>query len=224
MERIVAASSNEGDVVLDPFCGCGTTIHAAQKLNRQWIGIDLTHLAIALVERRLKEAFPGIVYEVHGVPEDIAGASDLAERDKHQFQMWITAAIGAQPYKGGKKGMDRGIDGYLHFRDADKKSQFAIVSVKGGGIKSGDIRDLKGTMEREKAALGLFLTLNEPSREMQREAAASGFYETGGKKFPRLQILTAAQILDDRRPQVPFGFTEGFRKAEREETEQGRLI
>ena len=224
LERIVAASSNEGDVVLDPFCGCGTTIHAAQKLNRQWIGIDLTHLAIALVERRLKEAFPGIVYEVHGVPKDIAGASDLAERDKHQFQMWITAAIGAQPYKGGKKGMDRGIDGYLHFRDADKKSQFAIVSVKGGGIKSGDIRDLKGTMEREKAALGLFLSLNEPSREMQREAAASGFYETGGKKFPRLQILTAAQILDDRRPQVPFGFTEGFRKAEREETEQGRLI
>ena len=224
LERIVAASSNEGDVVLDPFCGCGTTIHAAQKLNRQWIGIDLTHLAIALVERRLKEAFPGIVYEVHGVPKDIAGASDLAERDKHQFQMWITAAIGAQPYKGGKKGMDRGIDGYLYFRDADKRTQFAIVSVKGGGIKSGDIRDLKGTMEREKAALGLFLTLNDPSREMQREAAATGFYETGGKKFPRLQILTAAQILDNRRPQVPFGFTEGFKKAEREETEQGRLI
>ncbi len=223
LERIVSASSNEGDTVLDPFCGCGTTIHAAQKLKREWIGIDVTHLAIALVERRLTEAFPGIVYEVHGVPKDIAGARDLAERDKHQFQMWITAAIGAQPYKGGKKGMDRGIDGYLHFRDADKKAQFAIVSVK-GGIKSGDIRDLKGTMEREIAALGLFLTLNEPSREMLREAAAAGFYETGGKKFPRLQILTAAQILDNRRPQVPFGFTEGFKKAEREETEQGRLI
>jgi site-specific DNA-methyltransferase (adenine-specific) len=112
----------------------------------------------------------------------------------------------------------------LHFRDADKKPQFAIVSVKGGGIKSGDIRDLKGTMEREKAAMGLFLTLNEPSREMVREAAAAGFYETGGKKFPRLQILTAEEILDDRRPQVPFGFTDGFRKAEREEATQGRLI
>jgi site-specific DNA-methyltransferase (adenine-specific) len=126
--------------------------------------------------------------------------------------MWITAKVGAQPYKGGKKGMDRGIDGYLHFRDADKKPQFGIVSVKGGGIKSGDIRDLKGTMKREKAALGLFLTLNEPTREMQREAAAAGFYETGGKKFPKLQILTAGQILDDRRPQVPFGFTEGARR------------
>lgn len=224
LERIISMSSDEGDLVLDPFCGCGTTVHAAQKLKRPWIGIDLTHLAISLIERRLKEAFPGIVYEVHGVPKDIAGARDLAERDKYEFQKWITGTIGAQPYKGGKKGMDRGIDGYLHFRDADKRPQFGIVSVKGGGIKSGDIRDLKGTMEREKAALGLFLTLNEPSREMVREAAAAGFYETGGKKFPRLQILTAEQILDNRRPQVPFGFTEGFRKAEREATEQGRLI
>jgi site-specific DNA-methyltransferase (adenine-specific) len=218
LERIIVASSNEGDVVLDPFCGCGTTVHAAQKLNRQWIGIDVTHLAIALIERRLKEAFPGITYEVHGVPKDVAGARDLAERDKHEFQKWITATIEAQPYKGGKKGMDRGIDGYLHFRDADKKPQFAIVSVKGGGhIKSGMVRDLKGTMEREKAALGLFLTLNPPTREMEREAASAGLYETGGMKFPRLQILTAAQILDNRRPQVPFGFTEGFKKASREE-------
>jgi site-specific DNA-methyltransferase (adenine-specific) len=226
LERIVLSSSNEGGIVLDPFCGCGTTIHAAKKLNRQWIGIDITHLAIALVERRLKDAFPGIIYEVHGVPQDAAGARDLAERDKHQFQMWITAKIGAQPYKGGKKGMDRGIDGYLHFRDADKKPQFAIISVKGGGIKSGDIRDLKGTMEREKAALGLFLTLNEPTREMEREAAAAGIYETGGMKFSRLQILTAEQILDNRQPQVPFGFSEGFKKAAREKTDeqQGTLL
>ena len=132
LERILAASSNEGDVVLDPFCGCGTTVHAAQKLNRRWIGIDVTHLAIALIERRLKEAFPGIAYEVHGVPKDADAARDLAERDKHEFQKWIVATIGGQPYKGGKKGMDRGIDGYLHFRDADNKPQLAIISVKGG--------------------------------------------------------------------------------------------
>ena len=230
LERVIAASSNEGDTVFDPFCGCGTTVHAAQKLNRQWIGIDVTHLAIALVERRLTEAFPGIAYNVHGVPKDEAGARDLAERDKHQFQMWITAKIGAQPYKGGKKGMDRGIDGYLHFRDADKKSQFAVIPVKGGGIKSGDIRDLKGTMEREKAALGLFLTLNEPTREMEKEAAAAGFYETGrldGKiKVPKLQILTAAQIIDGGRPRIPFGLTEGFKRAAREEAadQQDRLL
>jgi len=226
LERIISASSDEGDIVLDPFCGCGTAIHAAQKLGRSWIGIDVTHLAIALVERRLKEAFPGIAYEVHGVPKDIGGARDLALRDKHEFQKWITATVGAQPYKGGKKGMDRGIDGYLNFRDADKKPQFAIVSVKGGeNITSGMVRDLKGTMDREKAAMGLFLTLNEPTREMTKEAASAGLYETGGQKMPRLQILTVADILDGKRPQAPFGHTEGFRKAAKEEgPEQDRLI
>jgi site-specific DNA-methyltransferase (adenine-specific) len=208
LERIISASSKEGDLILDPFCGCGTTIHAAQKLNRPWIGIDITHLAIALIELRMTEAFPGLSFEVHGVPKDYAGARNLAEHDKHQFQMWIAAKIGAQPYKGGKKGMDRGIDGYLHFRDADKKPQFAIVSVKGGeNINSAMVRDLKGTMEREKAALGLFLTLNKPSREMTKEAVSAGFYETGGMKVPRLQILTAAEILEGKLPQVPFGFS-----------------
>jgi len=225
LERILSASSNPGNVVLDPFCGCGTTVHAAQKLNRQWIGIDITHLAIALIEHRLKAAFPGITYEVHGVPKDLPGARDLALRDKHEFQKWIVATIEGQPYKGGKKGMDRGIDGFLHFRDADKKPQTAIISVKGGGIKSGDIRDLKGTMEREGAALGIFLTLNEPTREMEKEAASAGFYETGGKKFPRVQILTAEHVIDNRRPQVPFGFTESLKKAGRETDErQGSLL
>jgi len=174
LERIISASSSEDDLVLDPFCGCGTTIHAAQKLNRQWVGIDITHLAIALVERRLKEAFPGIAFEVHGVPKDHAGARDLALRDKHEFQKWITATIGAQPYKGGKKGMDRGIDGYLHFRDADKKPQLAIISVKGGGIKSGDVRDLKGTMDREKAAMGLVSYLERTNTRDGTRSRLSG--------------------------------------------------
>ena len=226
LERIIAASSNEGDLVLDPFCGCGTTIHAAQKLGRQWIGIDVTHLAIALVERRLKEAFPDIAFDVHGTPKDYAGARDLALRDKHEFQKWIVATVGGQPYKSGRKGMDRGIDGYLHFRDADRKPQFAVISVKGGeSIGPAMVRDLKGTMEREKAALGLFLSLNGPTREMEREAATAGFYETGGQKIPRLQILTAEAILDGRKPQVPFGHTEGFRRAGREESDtQEKLI
>lgn len=226
LERVVSASSNADDLILDPFCGCGTTVHAAQKLGRRWIGIDVTHLAIGLIERRLKEAFPGLSYEVRGVPTDLGGARDLAERDKHEFQKWITASIGAQPYKGGRKGSDRGIDGYLHFRDADRKPQFAVISVKGGGHKSGDVRDLKGTMEREKAAMGLFLSLNEPTREMEREAASAGLYVTGGIKVPRLQILSAAAIIGGKRPQVPFGFTEGYRKAEREKADgaQATLI
>lgn len=218
LERIVSASSNPNDVVLDPFCGCGTAVHAAEKLGRRWAGIDITHLAISLVERRLKAAFPSANYEVHGVPQDVDGARDLANRDKHEFQKWITGRVGAQPYKGGRKGMDRGIDGYLHFRDAGQQPQLAIVSVKGGGIKSGDVRDLKGTVDREKAAMGLFLTLLPPTREMEREAISAGFYETGGMKFPRVQILTAEQVLEGKRPQVPFGFTEGFKKAARETT------
>lgn len=225
LERILSASSNEGDVVLDPFCGCGTTVHAAQKLKRKWIGIDITHLAVALIERRLKEAFPRIKYDVVGVPKDAAGASDLAARDKHEFQKWIVATIGGQPYKGGKKGMDRGVDGYLHFRDVDNKPQTAIISVKGGGAKSGDVRDLKGVIEREGAAIGVFLTLNAPTREMEKEAASAGFYETGNHKFPRIQILTAEQVIDGKRLQVPFSFTESLKKASREsEEKQGTLL
>jgi len=216
LERVIAASSDEGDVVLDPFCGCGTTVHAAQKLKRQWIGIDVTHLSIALIERRLKEAFPGIAYEVHGVPKDADAARDLAERDKHEFQKWIVATVGGQPYKGGKKGMDRGIDGYLHFRDAENKPQMAILSVKGGGTNSAHVRDLKGTMEREGAKLGIFLTLNPPTREMEKEAASAGLYDSGGGKVPRLQILTAADVIKGRRPKVPFGYTESLKKAARE--------
>lgn len=222
LERILAASSNEGDVVLDPFCGCGTTVHAAQKMNRRWIGIDITHLAVSLIERRLRDAFPTSQFEVRGVPTDAAGARDLAERDKHEFQKWIVASIGGQPYKGGKKGMDRGVDGYLHFRDADRKPQVAIISVKGGGIKSGDIRDLKGTVEREGAALGLFLTLNPPTREMEKEAAAAGFYKTEEFSAPKLQILTAEDVIAGKRPRVPMGFTEGFKAAAKEVKSDGQ--
>ena len=225
LERIISASSNDNDVILDPFCGCGASIHAAQRLNRRWIGIDITHLAISLIERRLKQAFPDIRYTVHGVPKDADAARDLAERDKHEFQKWIVATIGGQPYKGGKKGMDRGIDGYLHFRDAANKPQVAIVSVKGGAIKSGDIRDLKGTMERENAALGVFLTLKEPTREMEKEAAAAGLYESGGQKIPRLQILTAVDVIAGQRPRLPFGHVESLKKAKRETGEkQGELF
>ena len=216
LERILSASSNEGDVVLDPFCGCGTTVHAAQKLNRQWIGIDITHLAISLIERRLKDAFPGIAFTVEGTPKDLAGARDLAARDKYQFQWWATSLIGAVPAGGKKKGADRGIDGFLNFRDAEKKPVFAIVSVKGGEkVSAPMIRDLKGVMEREKAVMGVFITLAPPTRDMVAEAAA-GFYETGGKKFAKIQILTIEDLFDGRNVQIPFGFTEGFKKPEKE--------
>jgi DNA modification methylase len=228
LERIVSASSNEGDLVLDPFCGCGTTVHAAQKLNRRWIGIDITHLAIDLIENRLRKAFPGIQFKVFGVPQDLGGARSLASRDKHEFQKWIVAKAGGKPYQSGKKGMDRGIDGYLRFQDAEKKWQHGVISVKGGeNVGPAMIRDLKGTMERDKAELGLFLTLTPPSKEMIKEAASAGFYETGGQRVPRLQILTAEDLIDGKKPQTPFGFTEGYKAAAEEDQEsekQGRLL
>ncbi len=132
LERIINASSNPGDVVLDPFCGCGTAVHAAQKLGRQWVGIDVTHLAISLIEKRLNDAFPGIQYEVHGTPKDLAGARDLAERDKYQFQWWAVSLVNAVPYGGKKKGADTGIDGIIYFKPDGKTTEKAIVSVKGG--------------------------------------------------------------------------------------------
>ena len=163
LERIIAASSNEGDIVLDPFCGCGTAVHAAQKLGRQWIGIDVTHLAIHLIEKRLKDAFPGLQYEVHGTPRDLASAQDLARRDKHQFELWALAQVDAQPWRGGRKGADGGIDGIIYFKPDGKRTERAIVEVKGGGTGVKDIGRLAQVMEREKAPLGVFITAEHPN-------------------------------------------------------------
>ncbi|MGK2899178.1 MAG: DNA methyltransferase [Burkholderiaceae bacterium] len=205
LERIIAASSNEGDLVLDPFCGCGTAVHAAQKLGRRWIGIDITHLAVSLIERRLKEAFPGIAFEVHGTPTDIAAARDLAERDKHQFQLWACGLVNAQPYQGGRKGADRGIDGLLYIEVGKNRTEKVIVQVKGGAnVTRANIATLKGDVEREKAAVGLFITLAEPTREMLREATAAGHFETPHHgAVPKIQVLTIQALLAGQRPQLP---------------------
>ena len=227
LERIVSASSNPGDVILDPFCGCGTAVHAAQKLARGWLGIDITHLAISLIERRLKDAFPGIAFEVHGTPKDLDGARDLALRDKYQFQWWAVSLVEAQPFAGKKKGADGGIDGLIYFRSGAKTTERAIVSVKGGdNVGVPMIRDLKGVMEREKAPIGVFLTLVEPTKPMQTEAASAGFYELSGRRYPRLQIITIEQALRGAKPAIPLVDTgAAFKKAAREnETEQGKLI
>ncbi len=226
MERILVTSSNPGDVVLDPFCGCGTTIHAAQKLGRAWIGIDVTHLAISLIERRLKDAFPGITFEVHGTPQDLDGARDLATRDKYQFQWWAVSLIDAQPYGGKKKGADGGIDGLIYFRSDAKTTERAIVSVKGGGVSVPMVRDLKGVLDREKAPIGVFLTLEPPTRPMEKEAASAGFYTLGERQYPRLQIITVEQALAGAKPAIPLVDTgAAFKRAARERTgQQGTLI
>jgi DNA modification methylase len=218
LERIIAASSNEGEVVLDPFCGCGTAVHAAQKLARQWVGIDITHLAISLIERRLKDAFPGIAFEVHGTPKDYEGARDLALRDKYQFQWWALSLIDAQPYAGKKKGADSGVDGLIYFKADAKTTERVIVSVKGGEhVSVPMVRDLKGVLEREKAPIGIFLTLNRPTRPMEAEAAAAGFYESDFGRYPRLQIITVEDALKGIRPRIPAIDTgAAFRRAGRE--------
>jgi site-specific DNA-methyltransferase (adenine-specific) len=228
LERIIAASSNEGDVVLDPFCGCGTAVHAAQKLNRQWIGIDVTHLAVSLIEKRMKDAFPGLAFTVEGTPKDLASALDLAARDKYQFQWWAVSMVDAMPYGGKKKGADGGIDGFIYFKPDGKRTEKAIVSVKGGAnVSVTMIRDLHSAMEREKAPIGVFVCTTLPTGPMLKEAATVGRFEDGfGRTFPRLQILTLAELFQGKKPDIPYvDAAAGFKRAAREETgSQGALL
>lgn len=225
LERIILSGTDAGDRVLDPFCGCGTAVHAAQKLGRPWIGSDVTHLAISLIEKRLTDAFPGIAFEVHGTPKDLASAHDLALRDKYQFQWWAVSLVGAVPFGGKKKGADTGIDGIVWFKLDGKTSEKAIVSVKGGGhVGVGMVKDLITTVEREKARIGLFVTLAEPTKATTVEAVTAGFYETPwGLKVPKIQILTIAELLEQgKRPQIPMVDSAAFRKAPKEDDSKQR--
>ncbi len=229
LERIITASSSPGDIVLDPFCGCGTAVHAAEKLGRKWIGIDITHLAIGLIRRRMRDAFPGIEIKVIGEPVDLAGARELAARDKYQFQWWVLDRIGAQPVSGKKKGADKGIDGVVPFFDGPKTDfKRVLVSVKGGEhVGVGAVRELRAVLAREKEPIGVLVTLARPTREMTAEAAGVGSYanEFWKKKYPRIQILTVEQILKGKLPDMPPQRSP-FAQAplEREQAEQPRLV
>jgi site-specific DNA-methyltransferase (adenine-specific) len=221
LERIIKASSNEGDLVLDPFCGCGTTVQVAQRLNRRWIGIDITHLAIGLIKKRLSDAFGPEIrerYEVVGEPTDYNGAAALAAEDKYQFQWWALGQVGARPADQ-KKGADRGIDGRLYFHDDDSgKSKQIVFSVKAGHVTVPQVRDLRGVLEREKAEIGIFISFEEPTRPMLKEAAEAGFYKSGPLDelvYPRIQILTIQQILDGKQPEYPARRDATFKKAPR---------
>jgi len=220
LERLIEGASNSNAVVLDPFCGCGTTIHAAEKLGRQWIGIDITHLAISLIEKRLRDAFPKIKFEVHGTPKDVGGARALAEQDKYQFQWWAVSLINAVPYGGKKKGADSGIDGFVYFKPDGKTTEKAIVSVKGGeNVSVAMIRDMGHVVDREKAKVGIFITLADATGPMKTEAVKAGFYETPHHgKVPKLQILTIADLFAGKKPQIPFVDASSFKAAPREKT------
>lgn len=234
LERIIAASSNEGDVVLDPFCGCGTAVVAAQKLGRRWLGIDVTSLATSTIRKRLAESFPDAFpspasIPVVGFPADVAGAralagigQDLGTKEalaaRHNYQNWILSLIPTARPKGDapKKGADQGVDGLWLWQDGTGATQRGIISVKSGHVKAGDVRDLVGTVNREGAAMGLFLTLEPPTKPMLDEAAVAGRYELAGTSasFPRLQIVTAEELLAGRLPQLPqSGRIEAFKAA-----------
>ncbi|MEO6092028.1 MAG: DNA methyltransferase [Novosphingobium sp.] len=205
LERIISCASKEGDVVLDPFCGCGTAVHAAQRLGRIWIGIDVTHLAISLIESRLVSAFPDVNYDLIGTPKDLAGARALGARNKHQFELWALSLVKAQPGNDRKKGADHGIDGIIWLRVGQRERARVIVSVKGGfSVSVPMVRDLVGVLEREKAAIGLFVTLHPPTGPMKAEAAKAGFYQWEGERYPRVQILTVEELLNGKRPDLPL--------------------
>jgi len=214
LERIIAASSNEGDLVFDPFCGCGTSTTVSERLKRRWIGIDITHLAISLMRHRLNDTFgPELSpYEVIGDPKDLESARALAQDSEHegryQFEWWSLGLVDARPaHDNKKKGADKGIDGYINFFDDNSgKAKTIIVQVKSGHVSSNHIRDLKGVLEREKAQIGVFITLEEPTRPMIEEAVTAGFYEPEhfpGNQYPRMQILTIGELLEGGKVQYP---------------------
>jgi hypothetical protein len=224
LERILSASSNPGDVVLDPFCGCGTATVAAQKLGRRWIGIDITYLAIAVMRQRLRDSFPELgEIEVVNRPTEVAGAramlADGSLEHRYQFQWWALDLVGATPQGSiQKKGADKGVDGLVTFTGAGGKLETCIVSVKSGGVGSAMIDELKGAMEGHGAAMGLFLTLEEPTAPMKAAAAQAGYYhsELSGKDYPRVQILTIRELLDEgRKPQLPLLVLPTYQRAER---------
>ncbi len=226
LERIIKTSSNEGDVVLDAFAGCGTTIDAAATLNRRWIGIDITHLAITLLKYRLADAFgDDVKYEIIGEPKDAASAKALAVQDRYQFQWWALSLIRARPYQGKKKGADEGLDGLIYYQDVDPdnpKKMLArkiVVQVKSGKVSVKDIRELKSVVEAQDAVIGVFITLNPPTQPMVKEAATAGRFQwlhVNHTTYPKIQIRTIDELLSGNGieyPQTPVDVT--FRRAER---------
>lgn len=204
LERIIASSCPEGGVVLDPFCGCGTAVHAAQTLGRNWLGIDITCLATHLIKSRMKEAFGVDICNAVGEPVSLSEARNLAGEDRFQFQCWALGFVGARSTET-KKGADKGIDGrlYFHADPASGTTQQIIFSVKSGQLKAPDLRDLRGVVHRENAELGVLITLEEPTSKMRAEAASAGFYDSPWGSHPRLQILTVAELLKGQRVDYP---------------------
>jgi site-specific DNA-methyltransferase (adenine-specific) len=209
LERILLASSNEGDIVLDPFCGCGTTVTVAERLKRRWIGIDITHLAITLIKKRLHDTFSRedlAPYEVIGEPADAKSAAALAEVNRHQFEWWALGLVDAAPAQDKKKGADKGVDGVLYFQEKyDGPYHKIIVQVKSGHVGAKEVRELEGTRRQEQAEIAALLTLKPPTRPMKEAVPADSYVSAlfPDLSFPRLQILTIADLFAGRRLEYP---------------------
>jgi site-specific DNA-methyltransferase (adenine-specific) len=225
LEKIIQASTNEGDMVLDAYCGCGTTVSVAQKLNREWIGIDITYQSISLILRRLEDSFGSQVLsqiQISGIPRDIRSAEALAtkkdDRTRKEFEKWaVLTYSNNRAIINQKKGADQGIDGTAFFLKPEGGHGRIIFQVKSGSVGPKDIRDLHGTIHREKAELGIFITLKEPTKPMRTEANQCGLYhhEVMGRDYPCVQIITIKDILEGKkRLDVPLSL-EVLKSAER---------
>jgi DNA modification methylase len=204
LERIIKSSSDEGGVVLDPFCGCGTAVAAAEKLRRQWVGIDVTYLAIGLIKHRLSTAFGGHAsFKVVGEPVSLPDAQQLAVDAPYQFQFWALDFVGARPTEE-KKGADKGIDGRLYFHEKmGGETKQIVFSVKAGKLHATYVRDLRGVLEREGAAIAVLISMHEPTKQMRTEAASAGFYKSQWGNHPRLQLITVEELIDGKRIDAP---------------------
>jgi DNA modification methylase len=230
LERILLASSNPGGLVLDPFCGCGTTVDAAQQQGRRWIGIDITQAAIVVIKKRLQDTYGDAAnYKVIGEPVTVPDAMALAAQDPYQFQWWSLGLLGARPVEQ-KKGSDKGIDGRLYFHDEGPagKTKQVILSVKAGHTGPTHVRDLHGVLDAETAELGVLITVNEPTQPMRAAATDAGFYTSpwDGVSYPKLQILTVAQLLDGRGIAMPSinQLSSTFKRAPKAKSKQGETL
>ncbi len=219
MARIIQASSSPGDLVLDPFCGCGTTIDAAQALGRRWVGVDITHLSIGLIKHRLVGRYPDIAgtYRTIGEPTTVDDARVLAKEDPFQFQAWALGLVGARVAGSDKRGGDKGIDGRLFFHQGDGETRQIVFSVKAGHLVPAFVRDLSGVLTREKAEIGVLISFEEPTSGMRAEAAEAGFYTSPWGKHPRIQLRTVGELLDGKAIDYPHvtGANVTHRRAQR---------
>lgn len=226
LERIIQASSNQGDIILDAYCGCGTTVAVSQRLDRQWIGIDITYQSISLILKRLEDAFgQGILEQIqlNGIPKDMKSAEALAnkkdDRTRKEFEKWaVLTYSNNRAVINPKKGADKGIDGIAYFRGEQDEPEKIILQVKSGNIKSGDIRDLQGTLTLEKAAMGILITLKEPTEEMIKTAKSAGIYQNQymSQSYDIISIVTIQEIIEEKkRLSIPLGY-EVLKSAEKQ--------